>query len=465
MDNYFIIFLGICLVWTLLNWKQAFSMIIIVGFLQDPIRKLVPGEPVLLTTSAIALLSLVTGILFFKSKSSSILAPFKDHPSIKLTAFLFTALVLIQCISGYLRYGSIVMIAIGAVSYLGIFPALWVAWSFIKSERSIHRILQTYLICSLTVVVGIYLSFLELPWKILQQVGEGIVISSNYGNLTAHTGFMRSPEIAAWHIATGACILLILLFSYQRRSLFYLLSPIFFSMIGAGLLTGRRKALAEIFVFVITYFFLTLRFRQKKSSNSFVTTTALGILLALALFSVAPDNLEQDLNPYLERGSSVFLDLGDRFQTLGLQSIGWAINRFGYFGIGAGTAGLGMAHFGGVVEGAGGAGEGGFGKIVVELGLPGLILAIIFITQIIQLLWKNVKLISKSDSQNSSLPIGILSLLIANIPMFISSSLLFGDPFVLIVCGSLVGILLAISKTSSPRQPYFIVYTSYNHID
>lgn len=455
MINLFLSFVGLCLSITLLNWKKALSVIIIVGFLQDPIRKLVPGEPVIFTVSAIFLLLLIFIILFLQSIDSNLLEPFENYKSLKNTASFFIILVLIQCCLGYIDYGSLVMTAIGAASYLSIFPALWTSWYFISNHRTILKLLRTYLLCSVIVTSGVYLSFLGFQWAILKQVGKGIFISSRYGNLIAHTGFMRSPEIAAWHIATGACILIFLLLSSQQKSLLYILaSTLLLAMIGAGILTGRRKALAEVVVFTIVYVILLLYFQIKNQVKPIILIAFIGTLLALTLFSISPDNVDLGVNPYFERGSSVFMSSEDRLKTLGFGSIGWAINRFGYFGIGAGTAGLGMAHFSGVVEGTGGASEGGLGKIVVELGIPGLILIPVFLFQLAQLAWKNVKLAAQHNLAISSLSIGILSLLIANIPMFISSSLLFGDPFILVVCGCLMGVLLAIPKTIRTSPTY-----------
>ena len=50
-----------------LNKKgYTFPLIIIAGFLQDPIRKFSPGEPVILTTTAFSILFIV---FFFKGES------------------------------------------------------------------------------------------------------------------------------------------------------------------------------------------------------------------------------------------------------------------------------------------------------------------------------------------------------------------------------------------------------------
>ena len=453
----FIIFvLSLCFC-AFLNREQSLALVILVGFIQDPARKLVSGEPVAFTISSIFLLGFIFILTKWKAKSPNILRPFKCSPSLKVSITLFSTLVIFQSLVTLTTYQSFVMSMIGLVSYLGIIPALWLSWYFNRDIKSVKNLLLVYIACSVVASIGIYLSFLGVDWNLLQQVGNGIFISSNQGPLIAHTGFMRSPEIVAWHVGTAICLLCVVFLSFKETYRFiYLIAPTGAFLLVSGLLTGRRKMLGEVFLFLVVYVVFLCWFKHKKAVNSIVLSLLIGIFCLSCLLLIAPDNeyLSQQAFRYVDRGVTTFADSGERLQTVGFASVGWAINRFGYFGIGTGTAGLGMAHFGGTVQNAGGAGEGGLGKITVELGLPGLILAILTGTKLIQLIWQNVLLCLRYDEQLSKLSLGILSLLIANIPMFISSSLLFGDPFVLTVCGIFIGVLLAMPELIKSRVGY-----------
>lgn len=445
-----------------LNWQNSFLLITLCGFLQDPLRKIIPGEPVFLTTLAALSLIAVFVKLKLRGSSPSLLSPFKNQHNIQSVVITYICLVVVQAILGYLRYNNPIMLAIGLLSYLIPFPILWVAWYANKKFLVITKQAKLYVLFSIIVSFTIFLSYLGFDWKFIQPVGEAMLISSDYGPLLSHSGLMRSGEIATWHVATAGCILLGYLI-YKNNLIWYtIFLPIFGGMFVSGLLTGRRKFIGEIVVFVFVYLMLYVYFHSQKILKNniyFFTFLIVGLLTFMYFFPLDLNSISNpNLEPYLARGQTVAGD--DRLVSLGFNSIFWAINRFGYFGIGAGTAGLGMAHFGGVVDGAGGAGEGGLGKIVVELGIPGLIIIVYLLFKLLLVFWKNLKLsFAVNKGEFSCLNLIYFSLLIANVPMFISSSLLFGDPFILIIIGLFMGNLLGIKRAlglDSPQQSLII---------
>ncbi|MDB9304565.1 hypothetical protein PN488_09255 [Nodularia spumigena CS-591/12] len=456
MINILISILGTFLLF--MNWENSFLLITVCGFLQDPLRKIIPGEPVFLTTLAALCLTAVFVKLKLKRSSPTLLSPFKNQQNIQSVVVTYILIVVIQGILGYLRYNNPIMLAIGLLSYLIPFPILWVTWYANKKFLVVINQAKIYVIFGIIVAFTIFLSYLGFNWKFIQPVGEAMLISSDYGPLLSHSGLMRSGEIATWHIATAGSILLGYLI-YKNNLIWYtIFLPILGGMFVSGLLTGRRKFIAQIVVFLFVYLMLYFYFQSKKivNNNIFYFSFLITGLLTFMYFFPLDLNLisNPNLEPYLARGQTVVAD--DRLVSLGFNSIFWAINRFGYFGIGAGTAGLGMAHFGGVVDGAGGAGEGGLGKIVVELGIPGLIIIVYLLFKLLWVFWKNLKLsFAVNKGEFSCLNLIYFSLLIANVPMFISSSLLFGDLFILIIIGMFMGNLLGIKRAlglDSPQQ-------------
>lgn len=183
-----------------INWQSSFLLITVCGFLQDPLRKIIPGEPVFLTTLAALCLTAVFVKLKFKRSSPSLLSPFKNQQNIQSVVITYIFIVVIQAILGYLRYNNPIMLAIGLLSYLIPLPILWVAWYANKKFLVVINQAKIYVIFGIIVAFTIFLSYLGFNWKFIQPVGEAMLISSDYGPLLSHSGLMRSGEIATWHI-------------------------------------------------------------------------------------------------------------------------------------------------------------------------------------------------------------------------------------------------------------------------
>ena len=126
-------------------------------------------------------------------------------------------------------------------------------------------------------------------------------------------------------------------------------------LISLGMLTGRRKMLVVVTVFVCAYFFLVAWF-QNRAARPALFAAAAGVLSFVAVVGMmAPDAGESDtkylrLDPgeryehYTARSQSVFEDVPKRFDDLGLQPVIWAVNGFGLFGAGLGTGSQGVQH-------------------------------------------------------------------------------------------------------------------------
>jgi hypothetical protein len=115
-------------------------------------------------------------------------------------------------------------------------------------------------------------------------------------------------------------------------------------------------------------------------------------------------------------------------------------------GVGAGSnlgnfdAGVNRA----VIRSLGFVAEGGGGRLVVELGIPGiLMIGWIFLVSF-QMLWRNFRLIRFLPSDEIALVAGTLSFGLANIVFFFSAAQLYSDPFVLVMLGVSIGSILSV---------------------
>lgn len=228
-------------------------------------------------------------------------------------------------------------------------------------------------------------------------------------------------------------------------------SAVVLVIVALGMLTGRRKFIVQIIIFVSAYGTLLLYFGRNASRLAMIAGLV-GLLGYVGLVFSMPDEKEfgpttysssQDLASYelyVARTQSVFGDVPERFTKLGLAPIGWAYQKFGLLGAGLGSGSQGTQHFG---LGAQGAAEGGLGKIWVELGLPGLVVLAWLGMALAVHLWAVLKSISRQSPRLNRMALGLTSMLIANVATFAVATQVYGDFFVLLMIGSVLGALFA----------------------
>jgi hypothetical protein len=120
----------------------------------------------------------------------------------------------------------------------------------------------------------------------------------------------------------------------------------------------------------------------------------------------------------------------------------WATRAVGLLGEGVGSATSGARHVSNVQRTLA-PGEGGVGKIMAELGLPGLILIAWFMLALARLFWQILRYTSRLSPQTFRLSIGLISFLVANCMIFVVNTQIFSDFFILIIFGFAIGFLLA----------------------
>src|SRR5207253_1765972 len=121
-------------------------------------------------------------------------------------------------------------------------------------------------------------------------------------------------------------------------------------LISLGILTGRRKMLVEITIFLTTYAFL-VAWLQRSAARLAIGAAVVGVAAYVAIIAfVAPDLVgtpaprpdfdvenARRLEDYALRGQSVFAELPRRISAVGVQPLLWAVDRFGWTGAGLGT--------------------------------------------------------------------------------------------------------------------------------
>lgn len=452
---FFILFFVACL-YCVMRDASVVPYLLLIGFLQDPARKLIAGEPVYMTV----LVGVVMGCVVLRKivlNPVSLSEPFtRWSNSILLPLSLYLLVLLLQFVHALLRYDSFFIPALGSIFYLAPLLAISVGYSQFPSFERMRTFLTIF--CGLAVLVSltVILSFNNVQSDLFGEVGSGLVIYDQGVVLKAYSGLMRSSEIASWHMGACVCFLVILLVDKNSLPSLLIVLALAALIISAIILTGRRKMLVQILVFSALYLPMLRYYQGRLKTDYFI-----GIILIVVLgwFSselIFTSMTFSEFELYLRRGSSVFGDVSDRFEQLGVGSINWAYQRFGIFGGGLGVAAQGAQHFGGSL--AAGAGEGGIGKLVAEIGLISLLLVVWLLYAIGDHINSCIKLVAQKLPNKLPIVIGVFCFLAANAPTFVVASQVYGDLFILTVSGLLLGFLFAIPNqvVGQLRQHFYL---------
>lgn len=441
----------LALIFAAQNWRHAFLMVLLLGFSQDALRKVTPGEPVELVL--LSSMMMVVAVLVAMTRVGIInLRPLTQGNRTALSVLTaFIALVFIQAMMSFVRYKSITIPAIGLISYLAPIPAIWLAYRYLRGLADLTRFMRIYAALAMVLAISIVLEKSGVQSPLFEEVGDGLVIYDvRVGLMEAYNGIMRSPEVAAWHLGTGACLLVILAVSARRTTLKWISPALVIALLVVATLTGRRKVLIVVASFAAIYFLLMMYFRQRTGMRALAVSVLAGAILLAGSIVMAPDNSTVD--PYVGRGVTVFADATKRFNDFGVNAIQSAVRAAGPWGIGAGAVGQGSQHFGGAQGDVRYAAEGGLGRIVAELGIPGLVLIVLSGALVLRSVRRSLSNVAARDPELLRFNLGLLALCAGNAPVFAGAAQIYGDPFVLFMLGSCMGFVLAGPRVAALRE-------------
>ena len=453
----------LCGIAAALNWRHGFYACIVAALVQDPLRKLIPGEPVYLTLAAAFVLALA--VVNALSRGIS-LSPRQIEGWRHLsTPFLILIVwILIQTLHSLIAYGNPLSTTIGLATYLAPMCVPIISYNFAlrSGPNGVQNWLRFYSGFTGLILTTVVLEYAGVQSDLFGQVGEGMKIYDVGTILIGKTGTFRSTEVAAWHAMAATCFAFIALTSSKMNNKRLALAiTVAMIMIAIAVLTGRRKSIIAVATFATTYLFLFSIF-HKDFQNWLIGLIAIGATLFL-IVSVIFDSKIDDRSAhtaeyllFLERSKSVFEEAPDRLVQMSLGQAEWATRTTGLLGAGIGVATSGARHVGTMARQFGGVGEGGAGKVLAELGVPGLILIGWFMLSLLRHVWHILRFAARRSTPIFRLSAGLVAFLVANGTIFIVNTQIFSDFFVLIVFGLTVGYLLAMpvlaerSATTTP---------------
>src|SRR5262245_43624291 len=182
---------------------------LITAIMQDPLRKLIPDQPVFLVV--------FVGVVFAAACAGALtrgvpLNPtdmFARNQRIVSLMWLLLLLIIVQAINSFTRFGNPMITMVGLLTYLLPLPSIAFAYQLVvrAGEARIQQFMWTYLALISIALTTVYLEFAGYDWPIFGQVGGTLFLYDQYlnGILIPHSGIFRASEIAAWHAMACAC--------------------------------------------------------------------------------------------------------------------------------------------------------------------------------------------------------------------------------------------------------------------
>lgn len=438
----------------LADWRRALLGVIVIGVLQDALRKLTPGAPAFYIVWATAVYLAVAAIAIFGRSLPPLRTIYLHDRLVKNAWFAFFVLIALQMLNSLVRTGNPVVPLFGAMFYLGPVAAMLLACGYFSSERQLRRFLAFYVLVLLPTCLTVYLSpAYQHVWPILADVGtftsSQILIYDVGTILQSYSGVLRTGEIAAWHAATVAIFLITFSFTARRRRHWLITAVLVALMIGVIILTGRRKMLMALTVFFVVQWAL-LAWLRKGMGKVAVLIILVGTLSSYSLTMLEPSSAK---GLYFQRSATVFGEAGERVE-MAIDLMKWAFIRSGGLGLGAGSAAQG-ARYGGVdpSEQLGGAAESGLGMIMGELGILGVLISLWLLAVISRNILRNLKVLASTEPRLMLYQVSFISFMVANMTTFTVATQVYGDFFVLIILGTVVGFMVRINNVAYTGTP------------
>ena len=392
---------------------------LIAGALQDPVRKLMPGAPAIMVLS-FAPIWLAACMNVFSS-NPGIWKRFRQmYPRIAARTMLFMVALLLATVVLF-KHGIGVWIigVIGLLGYALPITAMLVGFMFLRRGLDFNKLVLFY--CSITsiVMIGGPLEYLHLfpDWRALGTSAMGMYwvryISSGH-TITLIAGFYRSPDVMGWHAAMLVMLSLTMLIygKFGPRWLWLLL-------IAWGvlclLISGRNKM---IFMPLVWGIVATMIYVYVGRGARVIYLALIGGVMVMAL-AFAGGQLGVDEDYFLYATPTV----GKVFERVERHNVGGLLatyDQYGFFGEGIGTASTGRRHSGVAVPHTWQ--EGGLPKLLVELGVLGLLMSILLAFTIFKTLHSTLKRVPPRSAL-LSLQAGLLGIVAANASSFIISQI------------------------------------------
>lgn len=443
----FLSFVAFAATVALADWRRGWLLACVVGVIQDPARKMVAGQPVFLTFAIVGVYLLI--VFTAQRKMQLAMRDFsKKFPTLWGIFGLLLFFLLLAALNGVMTFGIEQWKAplLSLFVYLAPLPAVLLGFMYLDNEERLYGFFTLYAILTSIALIGSpleYYRFNSPSLGMVHQVGDYIRYLPGL-EIRMISGFYRAPDIMGWHAATltSICIGMLIRAELSRRSWPW--------MVGAGwgfyncMISGRRKAIYYVAAFVLVFLWRYVKRVKPAQIGAFIVAfCVVGFVIhhissneGSSAYAAAAVTTSDELSGRLE---------GGLFET---------IRQAGIMGAGLGVATQGVQHVLGTEAGVSWQ-EGGLGKLAVELGIPGLLVAALLILAALRLGLK----ISAIPDQPWSAQVGrvtLFALMLANIANFLASAQTYSDPVITIITcflgGCLFGTITLDERTAAAAE-------------
>jgi hypothetical protein len=418
----------------LTNWRHGWFAAVLCGILQDPVRKLTPGTPAVLTMSIVA----VYAVMLFAAigalqRNRADFA--RRFPNLYSNIALFLVMLAFAALNGLATFGlsSWKVPALSLLIYLLPIPAVLLGYSWLTREEQLIRFFQFYSAVTSVAMIGTVLEYfwvrspvlgmVAMPWGYIRHL-PGIEIR-------VLSGIYRAPDIMGWHAAMLTAIGITL--AVRARVLTKAWPWIAVAAWGFlnCIISGRRKALYMVLVFALAFLWRYLR-------RLTTAQVALVVILGAALGLVVNEIRSSAQSEVYARGAST--TPGEVFARLEGGFLG-TLSQGSILGSGLGSATQGIRHVSGLETDFGWQ-EGGLGKLAAELGLQGVIVALVLAWTFLRMMLR-ISAVGDIPGTSQIIRVALFAMVVANIGNFMASAQAYSDPVLTLMSAFITGCLFA----------------------
>lgn len=447
MLNLLALLVGVAAVIALANWRWGICAAIAISLLQDPLRKVIPGTPAYLVLAALPvwLCALVSAARAGQLPVRRFLDQF---PRVGWWARLFAAyLVIPAAISATYGRNSWMITLLGAFVYATMFLMLVAGWRYPARKIGPAQIMAFYAVAVSFMLLGGPLEALGHqsgnPFLGTEALGHVWVTQRTGEAVYMRAGFFRSPDVMGWHAALTSMVAVILAFRAKGAQRWFWAALAVLAILNVWL-CGRRKMFSMILVFLGCYSLFVFRFARIQKILSAAGTALM--VVGLGWYLISSMFYDQAVERFY---LTAFTEADEQIQRHGVQAVLGTIRQAGFWGYGLGMSQQGVHNIPNV-ETPRLWQEGGPGKLIAELGVPGNVLYLalgvtFFITA--------YHVVRRTHGRPSFyLAAGLFAILVANVASSVVSAQIFGDPLVAFLLAFMAGLLMSEAR-ERPATP------------
>jgi xanthosine utilization system XapX-like protein len=430
----FLSFVALAATVSLADWRRGWLLAIVVGVLQDPVRKLVPGSPVYLTFSIVGVYIAI--VFSTQQRMQRAIRDFSRRFGTLWGTFGIVLLFLVlAALNGLMTYGLSLWKAplLSLFIYVAPLPAIVLGYMYLDDEEKLFSFFRFYAVITSIALIGTPLEYYRVKVPALgmvMQVGDYIRFLPGM-EVRMLSGFYRAPDIMGWHAATltAISVAMIVRSEFRKKPWLWMFSA------GWGfyccMICGRRKAIYYVAAFAVAFVW---RYFRRLRAPAFAAFAIAGLIMILVIHQLQAD---AESKIYAAAAMASSSELTGRLEGGVMETI----RQFGILGAGLGTATQGVQHVLGPDRTLSWQ-EGGLGKLAIELGLPGLLAVALLFGTAIRVMIR----ISGIPDHPATSQIGraaLFGIVAANIVNFMASAQTYSDPVLTILACFFTGCLFA----------------------